>query len=57
MPEHYHCRHGLTLAENCDACEIEMAMEKDRRFGPIVDEARKVIAEKESQATPQEQKI
>lgn len=45
MTEHYRCRHGLTLAEDCDACEIEMAMENERRFGLLVDEARKTIAE------------
>lgn len=44
MTEHYRCRHGLTLGENCDACEIEAARETDRRYGLAVDEARKLIA-------------
>lgn len=44
MTEHFKCRHGLTLAENCDACELELARERDQRLGPLVDEARKVIA-------------
>ena len=44
MTNHYKCRHGLTLAENCDACELELARERDQRLGPMVDEARRVIA-------------
>lgn len=56
MTEQYRCRHGLTLTENCDACEIEMAMERDRRLGPIVDEARRVIEQAESSRKDEEVK-
>lgn len=45
MATQYYCRHGLTLADTCDACEVEAAREYDRRYGPGVDEARKVITE------------
>lgn len=44
MTEHYKCRHGLTLQDTCDACEIEAARKTDRRYGPMVDAARKLIS-------------
>lgn len=43
MTERWKCSHGLTLSENCDACELEIARERDQRLGPLVDEARKLI--------------
>jgi hypothetical protein len=39
------CRHGLRLTEPCRECALAKAQEIDRRFGPEVDEARRVIAE------------
>lgn len=44
MTEHWRCAHGLTLFDVCDACELELARERDQRLGPMVDEARRVIA-------------
>lgn len=44
MTEHYRCRHGLTLSENCDACEIDAARELVDHWGSAIDAARRLIA-------------
>ncbi|WP_156773590.1 hypothetical protein [Paraburkholderia tropica] len=51
MTTQYRCRHGLTLAENCDACELEIARERDQRLGPLLDEARKRIEQEKERAS------
>jgi hypothetical protein len=43
----YRCAHGLTLAQQCRECDLELARETVDRFGSLVDEAREVIGEKE----------
>ncbi len=37
------CRHNIQWPCHCDACELEIARERDQRLGPLVDEARKLI--------------
>jgi hypothetical protein len=54
MTERWRCAHGLTLSEQCEACDKELALETVRRHGQMVDEARRVIAEAER---PEEQEV
>lgn len=43
MNHGYTCRHGLSLTEQCEACDKEIAQDILRRWGKPVDDAREVI--------------
>lgn len=50
MIERWKCKHGLTLSDRCDACEVEEARETVRRHGEEVDAARRLIERTERES-------
>jgi hypothetical protein len=45
------CSHGVKWGENCVECALIQARETERRYGPLVDAARQLIAEAEAVKT------